>query len=279
MKAKVTTRRILIAALGTLVALPAAAGMAPAAPALAPAHQFRVEVLVGGVPRPLYPARGSLYLEALRGREYTIRLANPLPVRVAVALAVDGLNTIDARSTSAWKAAKWVLEPYEAVEIPGWQVSGEAARRFVFTGERGSYGAWLGQTENLGVIEAVFFRERTTWGHIDPLMALPPAPSGVPQGEAPRVSREQAALQAMGKAEALDDAYAATGMGDRQAHRVQRVHLRLERDPVAVVRLRYEFRPELERLGVLPPRRTPLERREAARGFPGYCPEPPGWQR
>lgn len=279
MKAKVTTRGTLTAVLGTLLALPSAAGMAPTAPAMAPAHQFRVEVLVGGVPRPLYPARGSLYLEALRGREYTIRLANPLPVRVAVALAVDGLNTIDAKSTSAWKAAKWVLEPYETVEIPGWQVSGEAARRFVFTGERGSYGAWLGQTKNLGVIEAVFFRERTTWGNIDPLMAPPPVPLGAPQGEAPRTSREQAAPQAMGKAEALDDAYAATGMGDRQAHRVQRVHLRLEREPVAVVRLRYEFRPELERLGVLPPRRTPLERREGARGFPGYCPEPPGWQR
>lgn len=277
MKGKVTIRGTLTAVLGSLLSLPAAAGMVPPAPAMAPAHQFRVDVLVGGVPRPLYPARGSLYLEALRGREYSIRLANPLPVRVAVALAVDGLNTIDARSTSAWKAAKWVLEPYETVEIPGWQVSGEVARRFVFTGERDSYGAWLGQTENLGVIEAVFFRERTSWGNINPLMEHPAAPMPAPRGEAPQALREQAVPQAMGRAEALDDAYAATGMGDSQIHRVTRVRVPLERDPVAVVRLRYEFRPELERLGVLPPRRAPLQRRERARGFPDYCPAPPGW--
>ena len=213
----------------------------------APAGKFNVDVLVDGVPRPEYEARGTAYIEALRGREYTIRLVNPLPVRVAVALAVDGLNTIDARATSAWKAAKWVLEPYETVEIPGWQVSGETARRFVFVGERSSYGAWLGQTENLGVIEAVFFRERTNWGTIDPLMEGPPTP---------RAPAGKAAPQPLAVGEALDDDYAATGMGDRQEHRVTRVHLRLEREAAAVVRLRYEFRPELERLGVLLPRRA-----------------------
>jgi hypothetical protein len=42
------------------------------------------------------------------------------------------------------------------------------------------------------------------------------------------------------------------------------------------VTVRYEFRPQLVRLGVLPaPRRAdPLERRERARGFePDYCPD------
>ena len=44
--------------------------------------------------------------------------------------------------------------------ISGWQVNDRTARSFYFTGERGtSYGAALGQTDNLGVIEAVFFRE------------------------------------------------------------------------------------------------------------------------
>ena len=44
--------------------------------------------------------------------------------------------------------------------IPGWQVSNAASRKFFFTGERGSYGAALGKTQDLGVIEAVFFREK-----------------------------------------------------------------------------------------------------------------------
>src|SRR5512143_847774 len=132
-------------------------------PLAAPAAQdrgFSLDVVVDGMPRPEYAARGSFYVEALRGRDYTLRITNPLPYRVAVALAVDGLNTIDAKHTDAFSASKWVLEPYQSVVIPGWQVNGSTARRFTFTTERRSYGAWLGKTEDLGVIEAVFYRER-----------------------------------------------------------------------------------------------------------------------
>ena len=42
-----------------------------------------------------------MYIEVLKGREYEIHLRNPYSVGVAVALFVDGLNTIDARHTSA----------------------------------------------------------------------------------------------------------------------------------------------------------------------------------
>jgi len=49
---------------------------------------------------------------------------------VAVALSVDGLNTIDARETTAAGARKWVLDPYQIVTISGWQTSQTEARRF-----------------------------------------------------------------------------------------------------------------------------------------------------
>src|SRR4051794_24536838 len=56
-----------------------------------------VAVLVRGESLPQYHARGRRYVEAQEGAEYALRLRNPLPERVAVALSVDGLNTIDAR--------------------------------------------------------------------------------------------------------------------------------------------------------------------------------------
>ena len=62
----------------------------------APGPRPTMDVLVEGKRLPSYAARGSMYIEALKGREYEIRLRNPHPVRVAVALSVDGLNTIDA---------------------------------------------------------------------------------------------------------------------------------------------------------------------------------------
>ena len=119
-----------------------------------------VDILVDGAPQPRYPHDGRWYVEARKGREYAIRLRNPHGVRVAVALSVDGLNTIDARETTAADARKWVLGPYGTVTISGWQTSQTEARRFEFTTEARSYGEALGKTANLGMISAVFFKER-----------------------------------------------------------------------------------------------------------------------
>src|SRR5207248_11089933 len=86
--------------------------------------------------------------------------SNPTGERVAVALSVDGRNVVDARRTGAIEAAKWILSPGQTLEIPGWQVSGESSRRFFFTETARSYAKWLGDTRNVGTIEAVFFRGR-----------------------------------------------------------------------------------------------------------------------
>jgi len=256
------------------VLITAAELLAAAAAVAAPGSEFSLAVLVGGAPLREYRARDAVYVEAVRGREYALRVTNPLDERVAVALAVDGLNTIDARHGDAASAAKWVLDPHETVVIAGWQVSGEEARSFYFTGERGSYGALLGRTEDLGVIEAVFFRERRR---------AVPVLGAAAGGERGRAAPEAAASGLAAKEGAtLDDDLAATGIGERRRHEVVRVALDLEREPAASLRVRYEYRAQLERLGVVPRGRrpTPLERREGARGFePGFCPDPGDGQR
>lgn len=230
-----------------------------------------LSVIVDGQSRSEYMHHGATYIEAVRGREYSLRLTNPTPYRVAVALAVDGLNSIDAKHTDAWNSAKWVLEPYESTEIRGWQVSDQTARRFFFTGERHSYGAALGETENLGVIEAVFYRERrppiSLFHHREDRESASSAeapPSAGALGRSENAPKQKAPA---------DDDYAATGMGDRTRHDVERVNIDLESQPIASIRIRYEFRPELVKLGVFPKTRHPLDRREQARGFE-YCPEP-----
>jgi hypothetical protein len=235
-----------------------------------------VDILVGGVPQRRYAHGGRWYVEALKGREYAIRLHNPYGVRVAVALSVDGLNTIDARETTASDARKWVLDPYETVTISGWQTSRTHARRFEFTTEDQSYGQALGKTANLGVVSAVFFRERVpVFSAADPgrdrerLQAAPQPAPAAPAAEAP---------SAASASKRADNEFAATGMGRRTDHVVQRVWLDLEDSPAQTVTIRYEFRPQLVRLGILPssPLADPLRRREGARGFePEFSPEVP----
>ena len=41
--------------------------------------QSNVEILVGGVAVPAYPHDGRWYVEAVKGREYAIRLRNSFP--------------------------------------------------------------------------------------------------------------------------------------------------------------------------------------------------------
>jgi hypothetical protein len=182
-----------------------------------------MDVLVDGRPLREYYERGRTYVEAVYGAEYELRLRNNSSDRVAVALAVDGLNTIDARHMSAWNASKWVIEPYQTITISGWQMSSARARRFYFTNERDSYGAKLGQTANLGVISAVFFRERR------PITIIPPPPRPITRDdkmEAPQSSRS---------------AEAGTGIGRDVRHDVRWTDMDLDPRSIGEITIRYEY--------------------------------------
>ncbi|MBA3804510.1 MAG: hypothetical protein H0X14_02180 [Acidobacteria bacterium] len=250
---------------------------------------FDVDVLINGVPLEEYAARGRRYVEALEGSEYGLRIRNPLGVRVAVALSVDGLNTIDARRTSAVNASKWVIQPYGSITISGWQMSSERARRFYFTTERESYGAKIGQTANLGVISAAFFRERRPLVIAPPPRDRPPIPmedGGRSESkQAPRASRDSASSAGAARPNsseaypAPDNESAATGIGRNVHNDVRWVNMDLQPRPVAEVTIRYEYRAALVRLGILPrpyPRPDTLRRRENSTGFEDrrYSPEP-----
>ena len=243
-------------------------------------QRFEVEILVNGRPLAEYYARGRTYVEALQGAEYELRVRNPTPNRVAVALSVDGLNTIDARHTSAWNSSKWVIDPYQTITINGWQMSTERARRFYFTNERDSYGAKLGQTANLGLIAAVVFRERSRQILINPPRPVYRDDREKSRSEEPSAGSSRAeSRDSVRKNKGVvvrepDDEYAATGIGRSVRNDVRWVDMELESQPVAEVTIRYEYYSALLKLGIVPRPYNepyPLRRREDSRGF---SPEP-----
>src|SRR2546426_12201539 len=100
-------------------------------------------------------------------------------------------------------------------------MSSDRARRFYFTSERDSYGAKLGQTSNLGVISAVFFRERRPY----PVpVTPPPPPRRIYEEDSRRDNRSEAPAGGIRSEESAktrqgsiapvpDDESAATGIG------------------------------------------------------------------
>jgi hypothetical protein len=290
-------------------------------------NSAKMEIIIDRDSVPTYSHKGKTYIEAVKGKEYSIRISNPLGERVGVALSVDGLNTIDAKQTKAAKAAKWILDPYESIVISGWQVSDRQARQFFFTSEDQSYGAKLGKTENFGLISATFFKERRPQvirrqNPYPPNFSYPspypyPGPFGggigggigmggggmggmgggmgggfggggsvgVAPGAMPGTPSVASGSQKHGISQPGTDTnsskiskpeYAATGMGNRQDHEVESVHMNLEDKSFATINLRYEFRDALVKLKIpldRPIEKDPLLRREKARGFGQFAPE------
>ena len=258
---------------------------------------YTMEILVDGTPLEELVARSTTYVEALEGREYSIRLRNRTSRRVAVALSVDGLNTIDAKTTTAGDGSKWILGPHQTITLDGWQTSSAVARRFFFTTEQKSYGAWLGKTQNLGVVSAAFFRERqpapapiaesrdgsrrraplkqdAEHGRVERSSAGEPS-----RADSDHTRESRAELKSLEESAPLSDELAATGIGREVGHRVQRVRFKAESRPAALFEIRYEYHDGLVRLGVLPRYaewQDPLERRERARGFEEFefAPDP-----
>ena len=210
---------------------------------------FRVEIVddADGVMAEAFRG-GHPFVAASKGERYSVRIYNPLPVRVAVNLTVDGLNSISGKPSGIEDGEKWLVDPYSSVTIPGWQVSGGEARRFFFTDKPKSYAKWQGDQRgedlaaNCGVIGAAYFWSREEldqyydahplyrvtrrpapyqyenakkqmWGGADLNLQSAPAPSAEASG-AP-VERERSLAE--------PEEQAGTGMGESESHPTEQV--------------------------------------------------------
>ena len=271
------------------------AGAALAAPALAhprglpetPGALVAVSVDLDGRPAALYPAPdGRYYVEARAGCRYSVALANRTGERVGVVLTVDGLNAISGERDGG-RGRMYVLDPWQRTTVQGWRTSLQEVRRFTFVDERASYAARSGKAnEKMGWIEIAAYRERRAFVRSAPRRERPPRPVPI-ESEGDRAGRDSApateaardSVEAAPPAPRADAAraYPGTGWGDRAHDPVVLVSFDPESEPSERVTLRYEYRPALVALGVLPRRMPPRDRlweRESAE--PGFA-QPPRW--
>jgi hypothetical protein len=185
-------------------------------------------------------------LKVKPNEEYSIVVRNPLPVRVGVAVSIDGLNTIDGKRTSARTAQKWIIEPNSSITVAGWQTSKRTLRKFLFTSESASFAQWRENrdgkafTRNLGVIGVAWF-----WNSNELEQALhPPQPQPFVEDRERMRSADMAGAAKSAPASRRAEERAGTGMGHQEQNYVTQVEFRADTGMYSnkdVMKIFYEF--------------------------------------
>ena len=245
-----------------------------------------VQVLVEGQAAPLYFAPGRWdrrYFQALRGRNYALRVHNRTDRRVGVLISVDGLNVVNGeRSKLRRNEAMYVLDPWETATIRGWRTSLEQVRQFVFVDEERSYAERTGQANgDMGWIRVLAFEERraVAWFGQPEVRSLlgdarggwaddglreresrdaKPQAAEVPAAGAERVQKDEMNAPrsaekslAEGRAAAPQaDAYPGTGWGERRQDLVRETSFVAAATAGDHLVFRYEYASSLRALGI-----------------------------
>jgi hypothetical protein len=286
-----------LAALATLVLATAATPALAHGDLSARGRLVDVQVLVEGRTSPLYFAPGRWdrrYFEAIRGRDYALRVRNLTGERVGVLISVDGLNVVNGEHSRGGRdEGMYVLDPWESATIRGWRTSLDEVRRFVFVDEERSYASRTGQANgDMGWIRVLAFAERThravrprpilyddgPRGENGSLEATTPA---LPQSEAAPMAADRARRDVAERkcSESLlgtgttAESYPGTGWGERREDHVSETWFVAAAAPADRLVFRYEYAPALLALGIRPDGRRLAERE---RGELGFAP-PPRW--
>jgi hypothetical protein len=255
-----------------------------------------VSVALDGRAASLYPApdgSGRYYLEARTGSRYSVSLANRTGERLGIVLSVDGLNAVSGERETQ-RGRMYVLDPWQTTSVQGWRTSLSDIRQFTFVDERRSYAARSGKAnEKMGWIEVAVYRERRALVKLREYPYSEPkrqdsaerqegdGRNQAPAAPTPEAGASRDTAQAQGKLEAESGArarsYPGTGWGDRAHDPVVLVSFDPEPNPSERVTLRYEYRPALVALGVLPAPAPPRDRLwQRERAEPGFA-QAPRW--
>lgn len=187
-------------------------------------YTFRAYVVrsTGGIYAE-FPGFNKPTLKVRPNEEYSVVIYNPLPVRAAVALSIDGLNSIDGKRTSLRNSRKWMIGPRSSITISGWQTGMTTLRKFVFTDQSSTYAQWKenrdgkNYTRNLGVIGVAWF-----WNAQELDAALNPPQPFEKETYRSKDDLSRSSGDSYGP-RAHAESKAGTGMDDQQQHYVTEV--------------------------------------------------------
>ena len=230
-------------------------------PSLACAHVAKTEVVDvrivsdNGEAFPKYetflrsPRDGEYYyLEAVKGQRYFIEVTNKSDTRVGLVIAVDGRNIIDGKKSYLGRNERmYIIGPYGTNTFEGWRTGMDRTNKFYFTDQSDSYAEKVfADASAMGTIALAAYKEKIS-------QVMPHADMSLPRKEAPAAGAPSAVLEsrAAGKYKMEEGKQAGTGFGETTYSPSNVVQFDPEHTIAAKIVLKYEWRSELCRKGII----------------------------
>ena len=213
------------------------------------------------------------YLEAKKGRNYSIIVTNSSPERVGVVVAVDGRNVINGRKSYLKSdEVMYIINPYDRTKIDGWRTDDKTIHQFYFTDPGDSYSVrTFADSSAMGVIAVAVFREKDRYRYPgERSLQNAPAPyRGAGAGKDAAAGAPFPGERKMARSEA-----AGTGFGDEHYSPIIRVEFEPEQIALSRTLIKYEWRETLCGKGIL---RCGHPERNRLWDEGSYAPFPPGY--
>ena len=181
------------------------------------------------------------YVEAVKGSRYSIQVTNRSGRRIGTVIAVDGRNIINGKKSDLKRDERmYIIGPYETNTFEGWRTAMDRTNRFYFTEPSDSYAEKVfADGSAMGTIAVAVYSEKVP--EVPPCSQKSSRLNEAPAGAAAPAHRP----------EQKKDKEAGTGFGETTYSPAQRVQFEPEHAPVDKVVLKYEWRPELCRKGII----------------------------
>ena len=188
------------------------------------------------------------YVEAVRGNRYSIQVTNRTARRIGVVIAVDGRNIISGKKSDLNRNERmYVIGPHETNTFEGWRTGMDRTNRFYFTEPSDSYAEKVFRDASaMGTIALAVYREKVpeTLPYSERQSRLDEAPAkSAPH--APGESRPEDGTERKKEHEA------GTGFGETTYSPAHVVQFEPESSPVEKIIMKYEWRSELCRKGII----------------------------
>jgi len=189
------------------------------------------------------------YMEAVKGQRYSIQVANRSNRRVGVVVAVDGRNIIDGKKSDLKRTERmYIIGPYETNTFEGWRTGMDRTNRFYFTEQSDSYAEKVfADASAMGTIALAVYREKIP--EVVPYSGGASRMKEAPAAAAPCAPSEGRSADRL---EQKKNEQAGTGFGESTYSPAYLVHFDPEHKIAEKIVLKYEWRSELCRKGIIP---------------------------